>query len=67
MEHACLTPFRFGHGTKKLARMGKSMEKRLAHRIEDGLTEAVRALLPFGDALLMRIGDQGPPCYLSIL
>jgi len=32
---------RFGHGTKKLARMGKSMEKRLAHRVEAGLTEAV--------------------------
>lgn len=32
-----------GHGTKKLARMGKSMEKRLAHRLEAGLTEAVTA------------------------
>lgn len=32
---------RFGHGTKKLARQGKSMEKKLARRVEDGLTEAV--------------------------
>eukprot|EP01104_Vermistella_antarctica_P006027 TRINITY_DN16765_c0_g1_i1.p1 TRINITY_DN16765_c0_g1~~TRINITY_DN16765_c0_g1_i1.p1 ORF type:complete len:620 (-),score=195.13 TRINITY_DN16765_c0_g1_i1:300-2096(-) len=33
---------RFGHGSKKLARQGKSKEKKLARMTEKGLTEEVR-------------------------
>jgi ATP-binding cassette subfamily F protein 2 len=51
---------RFGHGSKKLARQGKSMEKRLNHRLEQGLVEAVTAdrILNFG---FFPCGNLPPP------